>query len=71
MLARRGHAFWQDESYDHLIRSHTEFERVRHYIEQNPVTAGLIAEAGQWPWSSAVSRLKGGLRPGMAAWNNF
>jgi REP element-mobilizing transposase RayT len=60
LLARRGHAFWQDESYDHLIRSEAEFERVRHYIEQNPVTAGLIAEAAQWPWSSAASRLKGG-----------
>jgi REP element-mobilizing transposase RayT len=60
MLGNRGRAFWQDESYDHLVRSAAEFERIRAYIEGNPVSAGLVAEAEQYPWSSAKSRLKGG-----------
>jgi putative DNA methylase len=47
--------FWQDESYDHLVRSGTEFERIRAYIEQNPVKAGLASAAGEFPWSSAYS----------------
>ena len=42
ILGRQG-AFWQSESYDHLVRSETEFQRIRRYIELNPVKAGLAA----------------------------
>jgi REP element-mobilizing transposase RayT len=59
-LSSHGQAFWQDESYDHLVRSAAEFDRIRTYIEENPVAAGLVGEAQQYPWSSAASRLKGG-----------
>jgi REP element-mobilizing transposase RayT len=52
ILGVSGH-FWQDESYDHLARSGAEFERVRKYIQNNPVTAGLAAAAKDFPWSSA------------------
>jgi putative transposase len=44
---------WQDESYDHLVRSGTEFDRIRAYIEQNPVKAGLAPTPQRFPWSSA------------------
>jgi hypothetical protein len=40
LLGRNG-AFWQDESYHHLGRDSTSFERIRNYIEWNPVKAGL------------------------------
>jgi len=60
LLGSHGQAFWQDESYDHLVRSEAQFDRIRAYIEENPVTAGLVAEAHQYPWSSATGRLKGG-----------
>jgi putative transposase len=60
LLGNRGSAFWQDESYDHLVRDDAQFERIRSYIEENPVTAGLVAEARQYLWSSATGRLKGG-----------
>jgi REP element-mobilizing transposase RayT len=53
MLGCRGHAFWQDESYDRLVRSDAEFERLRAYIESNPVKAGLVAAPESWQWSSA------------------
>jgi putative transposase len=59
-LGRHGQAFWQEESYDHLVRSGASFDRIRAYIEENPVTAGLAVEASEYLWSSAVSRLKGG-----------
>lgn len=29
------------------------------YVENNPVTAQMVAEAGDWPWSSARSHLAG------------
>jgi putative transposase len=53
VLGTQGRPFWQDESYDHLVRSAVELERIREYIERNPVTAGLAATAGQFQWSSA------------------
>ena len=55
-LGNQGRPFWQDESYDRLVRSSTEFERVRRYIELNPVTAGLVATPEQFLWSSASRR---------------
>ena len=52
-LCMHGTAFWQDESYDHLVRSQAEFERIRAYVEENPVSAGLVSAAGEYRWSSA------------------
>jgi putative transposase len=53
ILGRTGQPFWQKESYDHWVRDQTEFERIRAYIENNPVKAGLVEAAEQYPWSSA------------------
>ena len=53
LLKRTGHPFWQDESYDRLVRSGEEFQRIRWYIENNPVTACLVAKAEEYAWSSA------------------
>ena len=33
------------------------------YVENNPVAAGLVADAGDWQWSSARSHLAGRLLP--------
>jgi putative transposase len=53
ILGMPGTPFWQREYYDHWIRSEKEFFSIVHYIEQNPVIAGLAASAEEWPWSSA------------------
>jgi putative transposase len=53
ILHRTGKPFWQDESFDHWVRNEAQFERIRNYIERNPVTAGLVAKPEDWPWSSA------------------
>jgi REP element-mobilizing transposase RayT len=52
LLGLRG-PFWQDESYDHLVRNDDEFDRIGRYIENNPVSAGLVHAPEQFPWSSA------------------
>jgi putative transposase len=54
-LDRVGKPFWQDESFDHWIRNGAELERIVFYIENNPVKAGLVKRAQDWPWSSASS----------------
>jgi len=52
-LERVGEPFWQTESYDHWIRDDPEFDRVRRYIENNPVRSGLVAKPEDYRWSSA------------------
>jgi putative transposase len=53
LLGSRGCAFWQDESYDHLVRHDAQFERIRSYIEENPATA---------VWSPKPSSIRGRAR---------
>ena len=53
ILERSGEPFWEDESYDHVVTSDAGLDRVRCYIENNPVKAGLVARAEDFPWSSA------------------
>jgi len=53
ILGLTGRSFWQDESYDRLVRNDAEFERITHYIEMNPVKAGLAITPEEFPWSSA------------------
>jgi putative transposase len=53
MLGLTGNPFWQEESYDHLVRSGHEFNTIRNYIERNPVRAGLAKEDKEYRWSSA------------------
>ena len=53
VLCRTGEPFWQSESYDRWVRNTEEMTRISRYIENNPVTAGLVARAGDYRWSSA------------------
>jgi type I restriction enzyme R subunit len=40
LLGRKGR-FWQEESFDHLVRSADYFDHLRSYIAENPVKARL------------------------------
>jgi REP element-mobilizing transposase RayT len=53
ILGRTGTAFWQDESFDHWIRSAEELQYLIEYVENNPLKAGLAEAKEQWRWSSA------------------
>jgi len=53
ILASTGSRFWQEESYDHLVRHEQEFQRIQSYIEANPVRARLARNASEYRWSSA------------------
>jgi REP-associated tyrosine transposase len=52
-MNRTGEPFWQKESYDHWVRDVAGFERIRAYIENNPVKAGLVRAPHEYTWSSA------------------
>jgi len=50
VLNRTG-AFWQDESYDHVIRDENELERTILYVLNNPVKAGFVNSWEKWQWT--------------------
>jgi len=50
LLGREG-AFWQHESYDHVVRDEAEWRRIVTYVLNNPVACGLIERWEEWEWS--------------------
>ena len=46
-------ALWQRDYWDRFIRNDRHFQIAKHYIENNPVAAGLATSPEAWPWSSA------------------
>ncbi len=61
ILERTGERFWQDESYDHWVRSDRELQKIIAYIERNPMRAGLADSVENWPWSSASRKTNTGM----------
>jgi putative transposase len=62
-LGRSG-PWWQADYFDRYIRDETHFQKAVHYIENNPLKAGLVRNAKEWRWSSARWRPEGfGLQP--------
>lgn len=49
ILGRRG-AFWQDESYDRVLRDADEMQRTIEYVLNNPVKAGFVKNWRDWKW---------------------
>ena len=41
---------WQKNFFDHRLRSYASANSKFKYIEQNPVRAGLVKEAKDWPY---------------------
>src|SRR6185436_16162554 len=59
ILGRNGR-FWQDGYWDTYMRNGVHEGRTRRYIENNPIRAGLVTAAGDWPCSSARFRDQAG-----------
>jgi putative transposase len=43
---------WQPRFFDRALRTVREYGEKVEYIHQNPVQAGLVRRAEDWPWSS-------------------
>ena len=48
-LNRTGHV-WQDESFDHILRSCERLQEKIQYICNNPVRKGLVKSEKEYPW---------------------
>ena len=57
-------SYWQQETFDHWVRDEAELIRIINYIENNPVSAGLVARPEEWKWSSARLRRERGIALG-------
>ncbi len=58
---RSGH-FWQNRFFSCAVEA-THLWAALRYVERNPLRAGLVAVAEEWPWSSAAARTGGVARP--------
>ncbi len=47
-------ALWQAGFFDHLLRSHESRSEKWEYVYANPVRAGLLSKAIDWPYAGAV-----------------
>ena len=57
LLAETGHR-WQPQAHDHVLRpqesSRDAYETLVNYTAQNPVRAGLVQQAQDWPHTGAI-----------------
>ena len=50
-VLQRSGAFWQHESYDHVVRTEKELGNIIYYVLNNPVSAHLVSDWKKWKWS--------------------
>ena len=46
---------WQEEFFDHLLRSSESYSQKWDYVKENPVRAGLIKISDEWPCKVRLS----------------
>jgi putative transposase len=61
-----GH-LWQNRFFSCALADENFLTAVR-YVEQNPVRAGLVAHASDWPWSSARAHGSAGAQDNVLDW---
>lgn len=46
--------YWQDGFFDHVLRSEESYAEKWLYVHQNPVRAGLVKRAEDWPFQGEI-----------------
>jgi len=49
---------WQRSFFDHVMRSGESYSEKWEYVQNNPVRAGLVAEAKAWPFQGEICELR-------------
>ena len=49
---------WQEEFFDHALRSHESYREKWEYVWQNPVRAGLVDQTEDWPYQGCLTELR-------------
>ena len=50
-------AHWEKDFFDHVLRSQESYLEKMEYVRQNPVRAGLVKHAEDWPYQGEIHRL--------------
>lgn len=45
---------WQPGFFDHLLRGEESYREKWEYVRENPVRAGLVEHAEQWPFQGEI-----------------
>jgi putative transposase len=56
MAAEKPH--WQKGFFDHVIPHGESYNKKWNYVRDNPVRAGLVRSADEWPWQGELARLE-------------
>jgi putative transposase len=48
---------WQREFFDHVLRSNESYESKWRYVLENPVRAGLVNFAEDWPYAGEAATI--------------
>ena len=54
-LSREETQIWQEGFFDHLMRSDESYSQKWNYVRQNPVRAGLVKSADDWPYQGEIA----------------
>jgi putative transposase len=57
MKSRRPEAqdpFWQRGFFDHILRSEESYAQKWNYVRDNPVRAGFVTNADDWPYAGEI-----------------
>jgi putative transposase len=48
---------WQEEFFDHVLRSVESYSQKWDYVKENPVRFGLVETSDEWPWQGEIESL--------------
>jgi len=46
--------FWQEGFFDHVLRSDESYSQKWNYVRENPVRAGFVKSANEWPYQGEI-----------------
>jgi len=55
MTAKKAGISWQQNFFDHRLRSGESFDEKAHYLRMNPVRKGLVSSPEDWPYLWAAT----------------
>lgn len=48
---------WQDDFFDHLLRSAESYAEKQEYVYLNPIRAGLVQNPEDWPYQGVIEEI--------------
>jgi putative transposase len=50
-------SLWQEEFFDHVLRSSESYSQKWDYVKENPARAGLVNYSEEWPFQGEIESL--------------